>query len=137
MRKYRSNLQSRFQMGVRLPMFQRPEGDEKIAYISRVLSLADYFSLPNLTVSATVLGLAHPAPPHPEISYPYGAAMYRLLFAGKLGYAMESEFTRYPGLFGWEINDDPIDFNDPEFRYRCDQSFSLRQPPQNNPVPEP
>ena len=131
------NLQSRFQMGVRLPMFQRPEGDEKIAYISRVLSLADYFSLPNLTVSATVLGLSasRSAAPGDFLSIwssdvqiavcrqawlRHGIRVHTLSRIVRLGDQRRSDRFQRSGV--------PIQVRSILFPVR---------PPQNNPVPEP
>jgi hypothetical protein len=123
------NIGGRFRMGVRLPFYRLPDVPEKAQVIARVLSAADYFSVPSSTVWATILRLDRPDPRHPGIVYPYGSAVYRLLFSEKIGYTVDATFTRYPGIFGIEVNDDAVDLADPALSYRCDQSFSFYDHP--------
>ena len=70
----------------------------KIDYLSYNLSNADYIIFNSRRLYGTLIHLAD--------KYPITSKYYQLLFAGKLGYKEIEEFTSYPSILGFEINDD-------------------------------
>lgn len=76
----------------------QPDNEEKINYYANQLSQADYLILASRRLYGTLIHL-------PEL-YPLTSHYYRLLFAGELGYTKINQFTSYPRLLGFEINDD-------------------------------
>jgi len=75
-----------------------PDNLEKINYYAKKLAEADYLILNSRRLYGTLMFL-------PE-KYPLTSRYYQLLFKEKLGYQKIAEFTAYPKLFFWEINDD-------------------------------
>lgn len=75
-----------------------PDNEEKINYYAEKLSQADYIIINSRRLYGTLMYL-------PE-KYPLTSRYYQLLFSGQLGYQKINEFTSYPALLGWEINDD-------------------------------
>jgi 4-amino-4-deoxy-L-arabinose transferase-like glycosyltransferase len=76
----------------------QPDDEAKRAYYADKLSTADYIVINSRRLYGTLLYL-------PE-KYPLTKKYYELLFAEKLGYKKVAEFTSYPSLLGYEINDD-------------------------------
>ena len=70
----------------------------KINYLSDNLSSADYIIFNSRRLYGTLIHLTD--------KYPITSKYYQLLFAGKLGYEEVGEFTSYPTILGFEINDD-------------------------------
>ncbi|MBU1127425.1 MAG: glycosyltransferase family 39 protein [Patescibacteria group bacterium] len=74
------------------------DSEEKIKALSSSLERGDYLVISSRRLYGTLINL-------PEI-YPLTSRYYKLLFAEKLGFRLEQEFTSYPKIFGWEIRDD-------------------------------
>lgn len=74
------------------------DSEEKIRILSSSLEGGDYLILSSRRLYGTLINL-------PEV-YPLTSRYYKLLFAEKLGFRLEREFTSYPNIFGWEIRDD-------------------------------
>lgn len=70
----------------------------KAEYFGEKLSSADYIVINSRRLYGTLI--------HLEEKYPITSRYYKLLFDGKLGYQKVAEFTSYPSLLGFEINDD-------------------------------
>jgi len=75
-----------------------PDNEQKMAYYTQKLSQAEYIIINSRRLYGTLMYL-------PE-KYPVTSRYYRLLFSGQLGYRKIAEFTSYPSIFGFEINDD-------------------------------
>ncbi len=75
-----------------------PDNEEKINYYVEKLSQADYIVINSRRLYGTLMYL-------PE-KYPITSHYYQLLFSEQLGYQKIAEFTSYPKIFKWEINDD-------------------------------
>jgi hypothetical protein len=75
-----------------------PDNQEKLNYYAEKISQADYLIINSRRLYGTLMFL-------PE-KYPLTSRYYQLLFNHQLGYEKVVEFTSYPSLFGWEINDD-------------------------------
>ncbi len=75
-----------------------PDNQEKINYYAEKLSQADYLIINSRRLYGTLMFL-------PE-KYPLTSHYYQLLFEGRLGYQKIAEFSSYPNLLGWVINDD-------------------------------
>lgn len=75
-----------------------PDNPQKIQYYAGKLSTADYIIINSRRLYGTLFYL-------PE-KYPLTSRYYQLLFNESLGYEKVAEFTSYPALFGFEINDD-------------------------------
>lgn len=71
---------------------------QKIDYYSQKLSQADYLIINSRRLYGTLINL-------PE-KYPLTSYYYRQLFAENLGYVKIAEFSSYPKIFNFEINDD-------------------------------
>jgi 4-amino-4-deoxy-L-arabinose transferase-like glycosyltransferase len=74
------------------------DNSNKIDYLSRNLSNADYIIFNSRRLYGTLIHLTD--------KYPITSKYYMLLFSGKLGYEEIKEFTSYPSIFGFKINDD-------------------------------
>jgi YYY domain-containing protein len=85
---------------LKLPMYE-PDSYAKYDLVRSILRRADYLVLATNRLYRTI-------PRLPE-RYPISTEFYRLLFAGRLGYERQVEFTAYPGWFGIEIIDDDAD----------------------------
>lgn len=70
----------------------------KIDYLSSNLSNADYIIFNSKRLYGTLIHLTD--------KYPITSKYYLLLFTGKLGYKEIAEFTSYPSVLGFKINDD-------------------------------
>jgi len=70
----------------------------KINYLSSNLSNSDYLIFNSRRLYGTLIHLTD--------KYPITSQYYKLLFEGKLGYKEVAEFTSYPSILGFEINDD-------------------------------
>jgi len=70
----------------------------KISYLSYNLSSSDYIIFNSRRLYGTLIHLTD--------KYPITSAYYALLFEGKLGYKEVAEFTSYPSILGFKINDD-------------------------------
>jgi 4-amino-4-deoxy-L-arabinose transferase-like glycosyltransferase len=70
----------------------------KINYLSYNLSSSDYIIFNSRRLYGTLIHLTD--------KYPITSQYYKLLFEGKLGYKEVAQFTSYPSMFGFEINDD-------------------------------
>ena len=75
-----------------------PDSEAKRLYYAERLANADYITITTRRLYGTLLYL-------PE-KYPLTKTYYELLFSGKLGYQKVAEFSSYPSLFGFTINDD-------------------------------
>ena len=75
-----------------------PDTLEKVAYYADILATADYVTITTRRLYGTLMHL-------PE-KYPLTSEYYHLLFAGSLGYEKVAEFSSYPSLLGFIINDD-------------------------------
>ncbi len=75
-----------------------PDVNEKINYYADELSNADYIIINSRRLYGTLINLPQ--------KYPITSRYYKLLFDGKLGYKKAAEFSSYPSIFGFEINDD-------------------------------
>ncbi|HVZ59106.1 MAG TPA: glycosyltransferase family 39 protein [Patescibacteria group bacterium] len=75
-----------------------PDNAAKIDYYANYLSQANYLTINSRRLYGTLLHL-------PE-KYPLTQKYYQLLFAGKLGYQKVAEFSSYPRLLGFTLNDD-------------------------------
>jgi hypothetical protein len=75
-----------------------PDTQEKIAYYADILATSDYITITTRRLYGTLINL-------PE-KYPLTSSYYKLLFAGDLGYEKVVEFSSYPRLVGFIINDD-------------------------------
>ena len=75
-----------------------PDNKEKIEYYAEKLSGADYIIINSRRLYGTLMYL-------PE-KYPITSHYYKLLFSGQLGYRKIAEFSSYPKIFGFEVNDD-------------------------------
>lgn len=74
------------------------DNNNKINYYADKLSNADYIIINSRRLYGTLINL-------PD-KYPITSKYYKLLFDGKLGYKKVAEFSSYPSLLGFEINDD-------------------------------
>jgi hypothetical protein len=81
----------------RIELFGKDD-DNKIRKISEQLSSAHYLFITS--------GRNYKILPRRPTMYPAITQYYELLFSGDLGYSLEMEFTNYPSLFGFQINDD-------------------------------
>jgi hypothetical protein len=70
----------------------------KINYLSYNLSNSDYIIFNSKRLYGTLIHLTD--------KYPITSKYYKLLFEGKLGYKKVAEFTSYPSILGFKINDD-------------------------------
>jgi 4-amino-4-deoxy-L-arabinose transferase-like glycosyltransferase len=70
----------------------------KINYLSYNLSNSNYIIFNSRRLYGTLIHLAD--------KFPITSKYYKLLFEGKLGYKEVAEFTSYPSIFGFKINDD-------------------------------
>lgn len=75
-----------------------PDNPAKVQYYADKLSGADYIIISSRRLYGTLTYL-------PE-KYPITSRYYKLLFAEKLGYKKVVEFSSYPNILGFEINDD-------------------------------
>jgi len=75
-----------------------PDNLTKLNYYAEKLATADYLIINSRRLYGTLMFL-------PE-KYPLTSRYYQLLFRGNLGYQKIAEFTSYPKLLFWEINDD-------------------------------
>lgn len=75
-----------------------PETKEKLDYYAQKLSEADYIILNSRRLYGTLIKMPK--------KYPLTSKYYQLLFASKLGYEKVAEFSSYPQILGWKINDD-------------------------------
>lgn len=75
-----------------------PDNASKLTYYANKLSSGDYIVINSRRLYGTLINL-------PE-KYPLTSKYYRMLFAGQLGYQKVAQFTSYPSLLGYEINDD-------------------------------
>ncbi len=75
-----------------------PDNTQKLVYYGETLSTGDFIILSTRRIWATMPGLTD--------KYPITSRFYRKLLNGELGYKEVARFTSYPGLFGYEINDD-------------------------------
>ena len=75
-----------------------PDNQQKIEYYAEKLSGSDYIIINSRRLYGTLIYL-------PE-KYPITSRYYQLLFSGKLGYTKIAEFSSYPSLLGFTINDD-------------------------------
>lgn len=89
---------------VRLPSYELPDDDAKIADMLAVLQQADWLVLTSNRVRATVLA-------NPD-RYPRTGRLYRLLLAGEAGFELVTTASRAPRLLGIEL---PVQ--------RADESF--------------
>ncbi|MCL5783938.1 MAG: glycosyltransferase family 39 protein [Patescibacteria group bacterium] len=117
-----------------LKMYQTDDS-EKIAYLADKLSTADYIIFNSRRLYGTLI--------HLPDQYPITSNYYQMLFENKLGYQKVAEFTSYPGLFGYQINDDSSEetfqvYDHPKvmifqntLHLNKEQYLSLLQPPGN------
>lgn len=75
-----------------------PDDERKLEYYSDRLSQGDYLVINSRRLYGTLLYM--------DDRYPITSRYYRLLFAGNLGYVKVAEFSSYPSLLGFTINDD-------------------------------
>ena len=75
-----------------------PDNNDKIHYFANKLSNAEYIVINSRRLYGTLVHL-------PE-KYPITSRYYKLLFNEQLGYKKVAEFSSYPSLLGFEINDD-------------------------------
>ncbi len=75
-----------------------PDTHAKLAVMSDSLAAADYILIYSNRLYGTV--------PRLPDRYPVSREYYKLLFAGELGYRLESHFDTYPNLFGVGFVDD-------------------------------
>jgi hypothetical protein len=75
-----------------------PDNERKVNYYAEKLSKANYLIINSRRLYGTLMYL-------PE-KYPITSRYYRLLFTESLGFKKVAEFTSYPSLLGFEINDD-------------------------------
>lgn len=75
-----------------------PDNEEKLEYYGRELSQTDYIIINSRRLYGTLIRLTD--------KYPLTSKYYTKLFGGSLGYEKVAEFTSYPNLFGFTINDD-------------------------------
>ncbi|MDO8498608.1 MAG: glycosyltransferase family 39 protein [bacterium] len=74
------------------------DNGEKLDYYAQKLSSGDYIILGSRRLYGTLINLSE--------KYPLTSKYYQLLFSGQLGYQKVAEFSSYPSLLGWEVNDD-------------------------------
>lgn len=91
--KYTPDLYHRYQLTI-----YDADNAKKLTYYSTELSKADYLVLNSRRLYGTLMNL-------PD-KYPLTGRYYQLLFEEKLGFQKVAEFTSYPSLFGFQINDD-------------------------------
>jgi hypothetical protein len=110
--------------------------DDDLETLLNDLAASDYLILASNRLYGVV--------PRLDGRYPLGAAIYRRLFGGDLGFAFERAFTRYPDVFGLTLIDDtfarpglmpPAGFEDalPTLHLRlgfADESFTVYDHPQ-------
>ena len=75
-----------------------PDNKEKLKYYGEKISSGDFIILSTRRIWATM--------PKLKKRYPITSKFYEKLLQGTLGYKEVATFTSYPGLFGFEINDD-------------------------------
>lgn len=80
------------------PLAYSSDDQSKQDLIINRLVQADYIVITSRRIYANMLKLA------PE--FPFMSKYYQLLFSGALGYQPIAEFSSYPTLFGFKINDD-------------------------------
>jgi len=80
-----------------LTMYE-PDNAQKLIYLADKLIGGEYIVLSTRRLWGTLINL--------ETRYPITSKYYKLLFDEKLGYEKVSEFSSYPELFGYKINDD-------------------------------
>lgn len=74
------------------------DNDAKLAYYGQTLSQGDYIIINSRRLYGTLIHLTH--------EYPLTSKYYKALFAGRLGYKKVAQFTSYPRLGPFIINDD-------------------------------
>lgn len=74
------------------------DNEQKLEYYSQKLPEGDYIIINSRRLYGTLINLTD--------KYPLTSRYYKLLFSEKLGYEKVAEFTSYPSIFGFEINDD-------------------------------
>lgn len=74
------------------------DNNEKNIYYATKLAQADYLIINSRRLYGTLINLTD--------QYPITSRYYKLLFSGEFGYEKVAEFSSYPSLFGFEINDD-------------------------------
>lgn len=74
------------------------DNPQKITYYSQKLADSDYLIINSRRLYGTLINLLG--------KYPITSRYYKLLFSGQLGYIKIAEFTSYPKIFNFEINDD-------------------------------
>ena len=74
------------------------DNENKVNYFSDKLSEADFVVINSRRLYGTLINL--------DDKYPITQRYYKLLFSGKLGYEKVAEFSSYPKVLGFEINDD-------------------------------
>ncbi|KKR76772.1 MAG: Tetratricopeptide [Candidatus Levybacteria bacterium GW2011_GWA2_40_8] len=74
------------------------DNENKINYYADNLSQGDFIVINSRRLYATLIRL--------NDKYPITQRYYKLLFSGKLGYEKVAEFSSYPKVLGFEINDD-------------------------------
>ena len=75
-----------------------PDNQAKVQYFAEKLSGADYLIISSRRLYGTLINLPG--------KYPVTSRYYKLLFDEQLGYQKVAEFSSYPNILGFEINDD-------------------------------
>lgn len=76
----------------------QPDDEGKLTYYSEKLSSGEYIVINSRRLYGTLTELTE--------KYPLTSKYYQLLFSEKLGYRKIGEFSSYPQVLGFEINDD-------------------------------
>jgi hypothetical protein len=79
----------------------QPDTPEKITSVSAQLEWADYL----ISTTSRQWGVM----PFLSDRFPWTARLYTDLLAGRLLFRQISEFTSYPSLFGYTLNDDSVE----------------------------
>jgi len=77
--------------------------------INQQLKQADYLIIASNRLYTPLQKLVNCQDLPPDKCYPVTAQYYQDLFSGKLGYSKVAEFTSFPSLFGFSINDQSAD----------------------------
>ncbi|MFZ2152426.1 MAG: glycosyltransferase family 39 protein [Microgenomates group bacterium] len=94
---------------ISLPLYDSDSDPHKWNFINQMLVRGDYIIIASNRLSTPLPKLVNCDQLPEDKCYPLTARYYRDLFAGNLGYTKVAEFTSYPTLFGFSVNDQSAD----------------------------
>jgi hypothetical protein len=94
---------------VELPLYESDLNPQKWPQIDSLLQRGDYLILASNRLYTPLMRLADCPHLPPGRCYSKTAQYYQDLFSGRLNYQKVAEFTSYPSIFGFSINDQSAD----------------------------